>query len=154
MMGLLDAVERTLERITENLFLRFWRQGVHPVQIARAIVRAMEDSRRVSVTRIYVPNDFEVELNPADHEALADIAGALASELGGYAQREAERRGYSLVGPVSLRLVASEKLQRGTVKVVSRFLEVQASFSRGREGLSAGSAAHTRPTGPMDGGKR
>lgn len=153
-MGLLDTVERTLERIIEGLFSRFWRQGVHPVQIARAIVRAMEDGRRVSVTKIYVPNDLEVELSPVDHESLADIGGALSSELAGYAQREAERRGYSLVGPVSLRLVASEKLQRGTVRVVARFYEAQAGFRPGREEPTARPAAPAKPSVSMDGGKR
>lgn len=151
-MGVLDTVERTLERLVEGLFSRFWRKGVHPVQIARAMVRAMEDNRRVSVTRIYVPNDFEVELSPADHEALADIGGALSYELGGYAQREAERRGYSLVGPVSLRLVACEKLGRGSVRIVPRFCEVDAGFSPAPEGPAARSAIPARPVASADGG--
>src|SRR6266536_1125370 len=63
-MGLLRDFERRLEGAVEGLFARAFRSGVQPVELGKRLVRAVEDSRQVGVSRVYVDNLYSIELSP------------------------------------------------------------------------------------------
>src|SRR6266545_4562284 len=80
-MGLLRDFERRLEGAVEGLFARAFRSGVQPVELGKRLVRAVEDSRQVGVSRVYVDNLYSIELSPRDRQRFADYERALTSEL-------------------------------------------------------------------------
>ena len=56
---------------------------MRPVEIARKLVREMEENKSVSISRTYVPNEYTVWLSQRDHERFADMEDALTKELSG-----------------------------------------------------------------------
>ena len=71
----LSAVERFFERLFERPSARLFRARLHPVQVLRAVERAMERERRVEAGRTIVPDRFTVRLHPADLAGLAPADG-------------------------------------------------------------------------------
>ena len=57
----------------------------------------MEDHRTVSVSRVYVPNEYTVYLSTADRAQFADYEARCASELQEYLAEHARREGYALL---------------------------------------------------------
>ena len=65
-MSVLRSIESKLESLFEGVFGRAFRTNVQPVELARKLVKEMDDHRNVSVSRVYVPNEYTVYLAPAD----------------------------------------------------------------------------------------
>ena len=63
-MNVLRTIEQKIEGLFEGLFGRAFRTNVQPVELARKLVKEMDDHRTVSVSRIYVPNEYTVYLSP------------------------------------------------------------------------------------------
>ena len=57
-MNVLRTIEQKIEGLFEGLFGRAFRTNVQPVELARKLVKEMEDHRTVSVSRVYVPNEY------------------------------------------------------------------------------------------------
>ena len=56
--------ERRLGGLVEGLFSKTFRSGVQPVEIAKRVVRSMDDGKQVSMNEVWAPNRFEVSLSP------------------------------------------------------------------------------------------
>jgi len=67
-VNVLRSIEQKIEGLFEGLFGRAFRANVQPVELARKLVVEMDDHRTVSVSRIYVPNEYTVYLSPPDRE--------------------------------------------------------------------------------------
>src|SRR5919199_1056170 len=67
-MTVLRNLEAKIESLFEGVFGRAFRTNVQPVELARKLVKEMEDHRVISVSRLYVPNEYTVYLAPADRE--------------------------------------------------------------------------------------
>ena len=65
-MSVLRNIESKLESLFEGVFGRAFRTNVQPVELARKLVKEMDDHRNVSVSRVYVPNEYTIYLSPAD----------------------------------------------------------------------------------------
>ena len=65
-MNVLRSIEQKIEGLFEGLFGRAFRTNVQPVELARKLVKEMEDHKVVSVSRVYVPNEYTVYLSTAD----------------------------------------------------------------------------------------
>ena len=86
-MGILDSVERGLERAVNGAFARTFRSGVQPVEIAAGLKRELDiGSVVVDRDRILAPNHFVVRVAPADAERLSRMGGTLERELIGSPQ--------------------------------------------------------------------
>ncbi len=79
-MAVLRAIESKLEAIFEGVFGRAFRSNVQPVELARKLVKEMDDHRSVSVSRVYVPNEYSVYLAP---ERSRPVRGLRAAALRG-----------------------------------------------------------------------
>ncbi len=66
-----------------------------------------------------MPNDFTVELGPADHEHLAPYASVIAEELAALVREHAAEQRYSFVGPVRVRFAVAADLALGVFRVRS-----------------------------------
>src|SRR3979411_3364202 len=83
-MTVLRSLESKIAGLVEGGFGRAFRSEVRPVEIARKLVREMEEHRTVSVSKTYVPNEYAVYLSTEDHARFADYEDALVTELAGY----------------------------------------------------------------------
>ena len=80
-MSVLRNIEHKIEGLFEGVFGRAFRTHVQPVELARKLVKEMEDHRVISVSRVYAPNEYSVYLGPTDREQFASYEDSLRSEL-------------------------------------------------------------------------
>ena len=86
-MSVLRSIESKLESLFEGVFGRAFRSNVQPVELARKLVKEMDDHRSVSVSRVYVPNEYTVYLSPSDRDQFAGYEDQLREELAGLPHR-------------------------------------------------------------------
>ncbi len=96
-MSLLRTIETRLARIVEGTFGKVFRTGVQPVELARRLVKEMDEHQQRTVRNVYVPNRFDVYLSRDDHRQLTQYATALTTELSEYLAEHARRNGYALL---------------------------------------------------------
>ena len=77
LMSVLRSIESKLESLFEGVFGRAFRTNVQPVELARKLVKEMDDHRNVSVSRVYVPNEYTIYLAPTDREQFSDYEESL-----------------------------------------------------------------------------
>jgi hypothetical protein len=126
--------ERRLGGLVEGLFSKTFRSGLQPVEIAKRIVREMDDGKQVAVNQVWAPNHFEISLSSEDSPKFQQIEPALVKELSGVVKETAAERGWGLVGPPEVELFVDAKLKRGD-------LEVEASLVQGEEAVQPAAAA-------------
>jgi hypothetical protein len=119
-MGILRDFERRVEGAVEGLFARAFRSGVQPVELGKRLVRALEDSRQVGVSRIYVDNVFTIELSARDRQRFAEYERALCSELASLVVDTARENDWAMLGPARVELETAEDLVEGRFRVSSR----------------------------------
>ncbi|HVN13787.1 MAG TPA: DUF3662 domain-containing protein, partial [Kineosporiaceae bacterium] len=120
-MGVLDRFEKGIERAVNGVFARAFRSEVQPVELASALKRQADDNASVvGRNRTIAPNDYVVELGPADHRRLAQWEDALGDELATVLNDHALQQRYAFVGPVRVRFERAEELDTGVFRVRSR----------------------------------
>src|SRR5207344_914054 len=72
---------------------------VQPVELARKLAKEMDEHRSVSVSRVYVPNEYTLYLSPRDRDQFQSYEGSLIGELQEYLAEHARREGYALLTP-------------------------------------------------------
>ena len=100
-MGVLRSIEHRIESLVEGAFGRAFRSHVQPVELARKLAKEMDEHRTVSVSRVYVPNEYVLYLAPQDREQLPP-EHELLTELGDYLSEHARREGYALVSAMHI----------------------------------------------------
>jgi hypothetical protein len=120
-LGVLGRFEKGIERAVNGVFARAFRSEVQPVELASAIKREADDNASVvGRNRTIAPNDYVIELGPADHRRLAQWEDALGDELSTVLNDHALQQRYAFVGPVSVRFERAEELDTGVFRVRSR----------------------------------
>jgi hypothetical protein len=122
-VNVLRSIEQKIEGLFEGLFGRAFRTNVQPVELARKLVKEMDDHRTVSVSRIYVPNEYTVYLSPADREQFADYEGSLTTELRDYLAEHARREGYVLLTPPIVLMETDDDLAVGEFGIATRMAQ-------------------------------
>jgi pSer/pThr/pTyr-binding forkhead associated (FHA) protein len=136
-MSVLRSIESKLEALFEGVFGRAFRSNVQPVELARKLVKEMDDHRSVSVSRVYVPNEYTVYLSPADLEQFANYESQLLDELSDYLAEHARRENYVLLTPPQVHLASDEDLDVGVFGIATRM----ARSSEAKNGEPADEAA-------------
>ena len=93
----LRAIEQKIEALFEGVFGRAFRTNVQPVEHARKLAKEMDDHRTVSVSRVYVPNEYTIYLSPDDRGQFESYEGNLKGELQDYLAEHARREQYALL---------------------------------------------------------
>ena len=122
-MSLLRDIEQKIEGLFERSFRRAFRSSLQPVELARKLAREMEDHKTVSVSRVYVPNEFTVYLAPQDRESFASYEQSLTTELAAYLDAHARTAGLSLVAPPTVSLITDSDLRVGEFGISCRMAE-------------------------------
>src|SRR5579862_802791 len=119
-MTVLRTIESKLEALFEGIFGRAFRANVQPVELARKLVKEMDEHRNVSVSRVYVPNEYTIYLSPDDRKQFADYEDSLRDELQEYIAAHARREGYVLLSPPRVRFETDADLELGMFGIATR----------------------------------
>jgi hypothetical protein len=146
----LRSIEQKIEGLFEGLFGRAFRTNVQPVELARKLVKEMEDHRTVSVSRVYVPNEYTVYLSPVDRAQFADYESSLGAELQDYLAEHARREGYVLLTPPAVRMETDDDLSMGEFGIATRMVQGERSTTPAPvPQVEAGATMVYRPTAPL-----
>jgi hypothetical protein len=126
----LRAIEQKIEALFEGVFGRAFRTNVQPVELARKLAKEMDDHRTVSVSRVYVPNEYTVYLSAADHEQFEGYEQSLINELEEYLQEHARRESYALLTPPRVLLEVDEDLALGEFGIATRMVQPRQGAKR------------------------
>ncbi len=119
-MSVLRAIESKIEGLFEGVFGRAFRTHVQPVELARKLAKEMDEHRSVSVSRVYVPNEYTLYLSPPDRAQFAAYEGSLVGELQEYLVEHARREGYALLTPPKVILESDADLAMGEFGIATR----------------------------------
>ncbi len=121
-MSVLRSIESKIEGLFEGVFGRAFRTHVQPIELARKLVKEMDDHRNVSVSRVYVPNEYTVYLSPADREQFDGYEEALVGELEQYLAEHARREQYALLDSPRVLVTADDDLAVGEFGIATRLV--------------------------------
>ena len=139
-MGVFRSIEHRIESLVEGAFGRAFRSHVQPIELARKLAKEMDEHKTVSVSRVYVPNEYVLYISPQDREHLPP-ADALLTELGDHLSEHARREGYALLSTPRVMLEEDEDLEVGEFGIATRMVQPR----RGREPAGAERTPHPAP---------
>jgi Protein of unknown function (DUF3662)/FHA domain len=119
----LRAIEQKIESLFEGVFGRAFRTNVQPVELARKLAKEMDDHRNVSVSRVYVPNEYTVYLSTADREQFTSYESSLLAELEEYLVEHARRESYALLTAPHVLLETDDDLSVGEFGIGTRMVQ-------------------------------
>jgi hypothetical protein len=122
-MSVLRNIEHKLEGLFEGIFGRAFRTHVQPVELARKLVKEMEDHRVISVSRVYAPNEYTVYLASADRDQFASYEDSLRGELQQYIAENARRERYELLSEPEVRFETDDDLEMGEFGIATRMVQ-------------------------------
>src|SRR6187402_3841747 len=122
-MSVLRAIESTIEGLFEGVFGRAFRTHVQPVELARKLAKEMDEHKTVSISRVYVPNEYVLYLAPNDRKQFATYEASLLTELADYLSEHARREGYSLLSTPKVVMEEDEDLQMGEFGIATRLVQ-------------------------------
>ena len=122
-MSVLKNLETKIAGLVEGAFGRAFRSELRPVEIARKLAREMEEHKAISVSRVYVPNEYAVYLAPADREQFESYEDNLRSELQEYLAEHARREEYALLTSPRVLLETDDDLDVGEFGIATRMVQ-------------------------------
>ncbi len=122
-MSVLRAIEQKIEGLVEGVFGRAFKTNVQPVELARKLVKEMDDHSTPSVSRVYVPNEYTIYLSTHDRTQFQAYEDSLKLELQEYLAEHARREGYVMLSPPSVLFTTDEDLGLGTFGIATRMVQ-------------------------------
>jgi hypothetical protein len=104
----------------------------------RVAIPNSPSSRSLSVSKVYVPNEYEVYLSDADREQFSEYEESLVDELRDYLVEHARREGYVLLSQPRVILKTDSDLSLGEFGIATRMAQ-----------KPAGDGAQPEPGGTM-----
>ena len=150
-MGLLDNLERGLERAVRSAFSAGGPRAVKPVEIASALRQAMDDeSFALSEGHTVAPNSYVVHFSPADFERARSWGSTLASELCDEVIRHADSQGYALPGTVRVAFHPDTDVRAGDLRVLTGLDDgsISVPATHDDDGASSATARGPRAAAP------
>jgi hypothetical protein len=122
-LSVLRAIEQKIEALVEGVFGRAFKTNVQPVEMARKLVKEMDDHRTVSVSRVYVPNEYTIYLSVHDRGQFQAYEDSLKLELQEYLAEHARREGYVMLSPPSVLFTTDDDLGVGVFGIATRMVQ-------------------------------
>jgi hypothetical protein len=119
-MSVLRTIESKIEGLFEGVFGRAFRTHVQPVELARKLAKEMDEHRSVSVSRVYVPNEYTIYLSSLDRQQFTSYEGSLIGELQEYLTEHARREAYALLTPPRVKFATDDDLAVGEFGIATR----------------------------------
>jgi Protein of unknown function (DUF3662)/Inner membrane component of T3SS, cytoplasmic domain len=122
-MNVLKSIEHRIESLVEGVFGRAFRSHVQPVELARKLAKEMDEGKSISVSRVYVPNEYTLYLSPSDREQFSSYEDSLLTELSDYLSEHARREGYALLTTPRVLMEEDEDLHVGEFGIATRMAQ-------------------------------
>ncbi len=122
-MKLFDRIEGALETVYEGIFRKGTRTKIQPVEIGRSLMKVMEAHKRISISKTYVPNSYEIFLHPDQWVNFRAMRNTLSQELKGVLVAKAEKEELSFIGNLTINFVEDGDLDVGNVRVTADYEE-------------------------------
>jgi hypothetical protein len=148
-MNPLKSVETMISSLVEGTFGRVFRTEVRPMELARKLAHEMDSHRTVSVSRVYVPNEYSVWLSPKDRERYAGVEHEVVDELCAYLLEHARREDLILASSPHIVFHTDERLSLGEFGIQARLVR---AGGEDEEVPSYEHPAHA-PDGPQEHGQ-
>jgi hypothetical protein len=126
-MNVFRSIEHGIQSVLEGAFGRAFKSHVQPVELARKLAKEMDEHRTVSVSRVYVPNEYQLWLSPSDREQFGTYEDSLVTELSDYLSEHARREGYALLSTPRVTLHEDEDLSVGEFGIATRMVQERAA---------------------------
>jgi hypothetical protein len=149
-VSILRNLESKLEGLFEGAFSRTFKSRVQPVEIARKLAKEMDDSKTVSISRTYVPNQFSVYLSPQDREQFEGYEDGLKKELSDYLLEHARTEGLALVTRPTIDFQTDERLGLGEFGIQAQLVQLEEDEAEPQQG----DFGHTMVYSPTSGARR
>lgn len=150
-MGILDNVERGLEKMVRGAFSTGSRSQVQPVEIASALRRELDNkSLTVSQGRTLAPNVFTARLSDSDFTLAQEWGAPLAEELCDVVIKHVNSQHYTLQGPVRVSFTRDSGLKGGSFEIDSA-IEKQPSTRRPTPSAPSRQPTRYQPVLDVDG---
>jgi hypothetical protein len=122
-MGVLRNLELKLESLVEGAFSRAFKARVQPVELARKLAKEMESYKTVSISRVYVPNEYTVFLSREDRRQFQAYEPALLDELSAHLLEHAARENLALLTRPKVKFETDKRLRMGEFGIQARLVE-------------------------------
>ncbi|MBT2523592.1 DUF3662 and FHA domain-containing protein [Arthrobacter sp. ISL-28] len=120
-MGLLDKVERGIEKAVRGVFSTGSKAQVEPVEIASRLRREVDHKAiTIAAGRTLAPNVFDVLLSDDDFQRAQEWGTPLAEELCDVVINHVRSQGYTLQGPVRISFRRDEAHRPGDFEITSK----------------------------------
>jgi FHA domain-containing protein len=126
-MSVLRTIESKIEGLFEGVFGRAFRTHVQPIELARKLVKEMDDHRTASVSRVYVPNEYTIYLSAQDRRQFASYEGSLVGELQEYLAEHARREQYAVLTQPRVLFTTDDDLAVGEFGIATRVVADETS---------------------------
>ena len=148
-MSVLRNLEAKLGGLVEGAFSRAFKSSVEPVELAHKLAKEMEESKTVSVSRVYVPNHYRIFLSPDDREQFSSYEPALRKELSDYLLEHARSERLALTSRPQVEFMTDERLSLGEFGIQAQLLTEDADDEPSPGAApSAGDFGHTMVYSP------
>lgn len=121
-MNLFKSVETTIANLVEGAFGRAFRSEVRPMELARKLAREMDAHRTVSVSRVYVPNEYSIWLSIEDRERYEGVEQEVIDELSAYLLEHARRENLIMASQPQITFHTDERLALGEFGIQARLV--------------------------------
>ena len=125
-MSVLRTIESKIEGLFEGVFGRAFRTHVQPIELARKLAKEMDDHRTVSVSRVYVPNEYTIYLSTQDRRQFSGYEESLVGELQEYLAEHARRERYALLTAPHVLVTTDDDLAVGEFGIATRMVAADA----------------------------
>jgi hypothetical protein len=125
-MSVLRNLESKIADLVEGTFGRVFRSEVRPVELARGLVKEMDEHKTVSVSRVYAPNEYVIWLSPEDRAKFEGVEHEIGDELGAYLLEHARREKLALVSRPDVTFETDEALKLGEFGIQARLVRAVA----------------------------
>jgi len=120
-MGMLDKVERGIEKAVRGVFSTGSRAQVEPVEIASRRRREVDHKAiTIAAGRTLAPNVFDVRLSDDDFKRAQEWGTPLAEELCDVVINHVRSQGYTLRGSVRISFRRDEEIRAGDFEIDSK----------------------------------
>ena len=147
-MEALQRFESFVERLMEGSFARLFRSPIQPAEIAKRLEREMEAHPTISVGRTYVPNQYEITLNPEDFSEFEPFRHSLEHNMAEFISDLASERGYSLVSRPRVTLQPDPSIPRRGIDIAAQLSDEPAAAAIA--GVQAGEPEAAPAEAPID----
>ena len=121
-MCVLKKLEEKIQGLFEGSFGRAFKSPVQPVELARKLVKEMDDHKVISVSRIYAPNEYTLFLSPGDAQQFEAYEEHLKRDLSEYLTEHARREEYDLLSRPAVIIETDEDLEVGEFGIATRMV--------------------------------